>query len=122
MRRRCSNPKHISYKNYGGRGIRVCKEWEDFKTFARDMGPKPKGTSIERINNDGNYEPGNCRWATMVEQLSNRRPGSLGTPRLITYRDETLCISDWARKVGITPKRLIRRLNRGLPLSEALAS
>jgi hypothetical protein len=75
MRRRCSDPKTINYKYYGGRGISVCQRWEDtFKNFYADMGPRPSPLhSIDRKNNDGNYEPGNCGWATDLEQGANKR-------------------------------------------------
>jgi hypothetical protein len=75
MRMRCNNPQRPDYHYYGGRGIRVCDEWaHDFQAFLRDMGPKPfKTASVDRINNDGNYEPSNCRWASKAEQARNRR-------------------------------------------------
>lgn len=73
MRQRCSNPKHKSYKHYGGRGISVDERWDDFGNFLEDMGMKPDGMSLNRIDNDGNYEPGNVRWATPAEQTANRR-------------------------------------------------
>lgn len=74
MRQRCSNPNNQAFENYGGRGIRVCAEWDSFDRFLRDVGPSPgAGFSLDRINNSGNYEPGNVRWATKKEQQRNRR-------------------------------------------------
>jgi hypothetical protein len=75
MIQRCTNPRCAAWKDYGGRGISVCARWrESFENFLADMGEKPEGLSIDRTNNDGNYEPGNCRWATASEQARNKRP------------------------------------------------
>jgi hypothetical protein len=72
MRERCTNPKNKRFKDYGGRGIKVCDRWEQFENFYADMGIRPVGTTIDRKDNDGNYEPSNCRWATDAEQRANK--------------------------------------------------
>lgn len=76
MTSRCNNPNHISYKDYGGRGITICERWSEFDNFLWDMGERPIGKTLDRIDVNGNYEPSNCRWATPLEQNQNKRPRS----------------------------------------------
>jgi hypothetical protein len=72
MRYRCTNPMSKDWKKYGGRGVTVCERWDDFTNFLADMGERPQGMTIDRVDNLGNYEPGNCRWATTTQQQQNR--------------------------------------------------
>lgn len=117
MRERCNNPAAPNYAIYGGRGITVCERWQQFENFLADMGARPEGKSIDRIDNNKGYSPDNCRWATPLEQQSNTRKA-----HLVTFGGETHTIGEWARKLGMHRSTLGRRLSRGLPLSEALAA
>lgn len=113
IRRRCNSAQDKRYHRYGGRGIKVCERWDDFTKFYADMGPRPSlQHSIERINNDGNYEPGNCKWATRREQYDNT---SLNKP-IAGFPS----ISAAARALGIQPSVINARLRRGWPLERAL--
>lgn len=108
MRERCLKNTHRQFQSYGGRGITVCEAWNTFENFLADMGERPEGTSIDRIDNDGNYEPGNCRWATSSEQGNNRR-----TCRMLEIDGETLSVALWSKRSGIDARTIIQRLNRG---------
>jgi hypothetical protein len=109
MRARCGNPDHPAFNDYGGRGITVCERWNDFANFLSDMGPKPSPRhEIDRINNGGNYEPDNCRWATRVVQHNNKRNN-----RLLTIGGRTQTIAQWARESSIDPGKLLQRVNAG---------
>jgi hypothetical protein len=108
----------MRYPYYGGRGIRVYERWLDFRVFFKDMGPRPsKLHSLERKDNNGNYEPGNCRWATHIEQMRNKRSN-----RLITFKGRTLPLSAWAESIGVSTKVLWARLHAGWSLAKALTT
>ena len=108
---RCENPNHHNYPRYGGRGIGICERWrKSFAAFWRDMGPRPAGCTLDRIEKDGDYEPGNCRWATAKKQSHNS-----SNPRFYALNGERLCISEWARRLGIGHERLRRRLAKYPP-------
>jgi hypothetical protein len=117
---RCTDENHVQWSDYGGRGITVCPEWVGDNGLARfiaDMGPKPVGTTIDRINNEGPYSAANCRWATSFEQQANTRQNVR-----ITYDGRTMIASEWARHLGIRIDTLLLRLKSGRPLSEILTS
>jgi len=116
MKRRCSAKNPYAYKYYAGRGIKVCDRWLDsFENFYEDMGEKPKGLSIDRINNDGDYCPENCKWATRAEQARNTRAN-----KMITWKGETKCVNEWARIVGFQEHVIRRRLERGRSVKDIL--
>lgn len=113
---RCTNPRHVHFSNYGGRGIRICERWRhSFAAFLEDMGPRPDGLTIDRFpDNNGNYEPGNCRWASLVEQANNRRGNSL-----VIYQGESMTVSMLARR-SLLPVHVVKyRLKVGWPVDRA---
>ncbi len=116
MRQRCGNERHQAYARYGGRGITVCPQWTSFESFLADMGRRPsRAHSLDRIDNDGGYEPGNVRWATRGTQNRNRR-----TNRVLVHDEEALCVSEWAERIGLTPEAILRRLKAGWSVSDAV--
>jgi lambda repressor-like predicted transcriptional regulator len=118
MKKRCHDPRHRAYVWYGARGIRVCERWrKSFAAFAEDMGDRPEGTSLDRIDNDGHYEPGNCRWATRLEQQANLRSN-----RKLTAFGDTLHLQAWSRRTGIRPNTIRERLERGWAVEAALST
>ena len=111
---RCIDPSDRNYGNYGGRGIAVCHRWMDFACFLIDMGPRPAGMSLDRINNDGNYEPGNCRWASKETQVNNTRQNVF-----VECGGKRLTVSQWAKELGINRQTMQNRLSRGWSLERA---
>jgi len=102
---RCKNKNRKQYKDYGGRGIAVCERWKNYDNFYSDMGEKPKGMTIERIDNDKGYSPDNCKWATREEQGNNTRKNIF-----ITHNGKTQTIAQWAREKNIYPQTLYNRI------------
>ena len=117
IRARCGNPKNPSYDRYGARGIVVCDRWQnDFLAFLSDMGPRPSFShSVERIDNNGHYEPSNCKWATKTEQANNRR-----SSRLVDLDGETKTLAEWCRIKGIAPTTVCQREAYGWSIERAL--
>ena len=116
MKSRCYRPKDIHYHLYGGRGIAVCASWlESFENFYADMGARPNGASLDRIDPNGNYERSNCRWATLIEQANNKVNN-----RRIEYRGETMTCAEASRRFKLSDHLLLSRLNNGWSVERAL--
>ncbi len=118
MLTRCTNPRHHNYRLWGGRGIKVCDAWKDFKTFYADMGDRPVGMTLDRIDNEGDYDPTNCRWASQKEQQRNRRDNVF-----LTLEGRTATLTEWANRIGISKVTLCARLTRyGWSVERALTT
>ena len=120
MRARCFQPSNASYKNYGAKGLTVCGRWMEpqgrgFLNFLADMGERPAGMSIDRLDNSNGYSPENCRWADSKTQGSNRR-----CVAPITFNGRTQNAEDWARELGLKPQNIRSRIDRGWPLDRVL--
>jgi hypothetical protein len=122
MIERCENPNATGFDRYGGRGITICDRWrKSFESFLEDVGERPeKDMQLDRIDNDGNYEPGNCRWATMKEQANNRRKRK---PRLtIAFNGHEKTIPQWAEFLGISVSTIYLRRWKRLPVDQVLSA
>lgn len=117
MIQRCENPNAKGYKSYGGRGITVCDEWHSFDAFVRDMGVRPKGYTLDRIDNDKGYSKENCRWATTAQQNNNNRRN-----RRITVDGETRTIAEWAQFYGLKWYQIASRVKSGWGMEEAVTT
>lgn len=104
---RCENPKNHNFKHYGGRGIKVCERWKSLENFTSDMGPRPPGTTLDRINCNGDYEPKNCRWADQKTQHTNTR-----SAKKIVIDGESFTIHEAARQFGVDFRLISARINR----------
>lgn len=116
MKTRCLNEKNEKFKDYGGRGITICERWMQFALFLEDMGEAPPGMTIERDNVDGNYDPGNCIWATQKTQQNNRR-----NTVFVTLNGEQMTLSEACARTGVNRKLADKRLRKGWPDDKALA-
>jgi hypothetical protein len=112
---RCSNKNSTGYKYYGGRGIRVCDRWENFINFHEDMGDCPDGLTIERINTNDDYKPGNCKWATYKEQNLNKRNN-----RYLSFNGTTKMLREWASDIGVCRSTIYRRIKKGWSIEKIL--
>lgn len=112
---RCRNKNNHAFKHYGGRGIKVCERWMMFENFIQDMGDKPTGYTLGRIDNDGGYEKSNCHWETMRQQTRNYRRNVK-----FTIYGETKCLTDWAESYGIDVKLVNGRIGHGWSVEAAL--
>lgn len=115
MQRRCRDTRDVHWPQYGGRGIRVCDRWMDYAAFLADMGERPTGLTLDRIDNDRDYAPDNCRWATGSQQSNNTR-----LTHLMTHDGRTQSLSAWARELGLTRWQIYSRIEAGASDDEAL--
>ena len=118
MNNRCRNPNFKMYSYYGGRGISVCERWrggDGFVNFLADMGEAPPGMTLDRINTDGNYEPGNCRWVSQKDQMNNRRNNIV-----VTIDGRTQTLMQWCEELGLKFNTILYRLRRGWTAGKAL--
>lgn len=114
MRNRCNNPHNKDYHHYGGRGIKICKAWENYDRFRRDMGERPEGMTLDRIDVNKGYSAGNCRWVTQTAQMRNTRVN-----RYLLWNGKTKSLAEWCEELKLSYYRVHSRLRRGWPLKYA---
>ena len=121
MLSRCNNPNHKLFRHYGARGIRVVRRWTTFENFLEDMGRRttPKH-SLDRVDNNGDYGPGNCRWATSTQQNNNQRKSRGRVPTVVTISGREQLLTDWLKEARVSPRTYYRRKAAGMPDAEAL--
>lgn len=118
MLTRCSNPNNPKYKDYAGRGIQVCWRWLSFENFFADMGVRPPGTTLGRVNNDGDYEPSNCEWQTPTTQSRNRR-----NTALFLYNGKLATVAEHCESIGLNPSTVRSRIyTYGWPIEKAFSN
>lgn len=117
MIQRCQNPNHIFFELYGARGVTICDRWLDFRNFYADMGPRPPRHTLDRIDNFGDYEPNNCRWATPKTQTNNMRAN-----RLVFYNGEWLTAMQWSEKSPVDYDTFLWRLKRGWGMEKIMST
>jgi hypothetical protein len=118
MLRRCYQDSNLKYSRYGGRGIKVCDEWrQSFVNFYRDMGEPPEKMTLGRIDNDGDYCKSNCRWETNAQQA-----GNTSQTKYLTYKEETLSLAEWGRRLNGNPDSVAKRIRRGWTVEQAITT
>jgi hypothetical protein len=117
MRHRCTNPNNPRFADWGGRGITVCRRWRKFENFLVDMGARPEGMTLDRIDNDRGYSKRNCRWASAAVQVRNRR-----NTVWVEIGGVTLCLKDWAGRLDVNYQTVFMRIERGMTPVEALTT
>lgn len=117
MKQRTGNPKDPNARHYSERGITLCERWLNFENFLKDMGERPEGTNLERIDNDKGYSPSNCRWATQAEQMRNRRSNVF-----IEYQGKKQTVQEWSKELNIPFTTLRLRMKTGWPVERVLST
>ncbi len=117
MKERCENQRAKAYVNYGARGIAICERWHSFENLLADMGPRPSGMTIERKDNNGDYRPENCIWATTKEQGNNKRNN-----HILEFNGKRKTVSQWGEEIGVNYKTIFTRLHNGWSIEDALTT